>query len=467
MAAKKNSGKDKKEEILDGQTALEGFAVKDAPSEETEKPKRGRPKKTTKSETASTAEEKSPESEKPKQSKTKKSVKEETDTAKKTSDKKSSKKSSKADAKADTKDAEEKSPESEKPKQSKTKKSAKEESDTAKKTSDKKSSKKSNKAEAKSDTKEAKEKPPETEKPKQSKTKKSAKEETDTAKKTSDKKSSKKSSKADAKADTKDAEEKPPESEKPKRGRPKKTAESDTKKDTLDEKPSKKSKKGYMDLQKEEDKPFEDILVDIENQLKELDSISKTKISGDEDKSPDKPVEKITDDKEKETKKTQSKKSGKIKLEPTEHENIYVFNFETSADVTGEVPEAPVNKEERERPQNYISYEDGGITDEYSDIVQGALDEDYDDGTKSDDSYVKPLPRIASIFIPTQTDSVFEIIRKGFVVICMIILTVSMVVLFKSTKQPRSRDDVGANFVTKYVNSYSVNQDKLQSTDNG
>ena len=97
--------------------------------------------------------------------------------------------------------------------------------------------------------------------------------------------------------------------------------------------------------------------------------------------------------------------------------------------------------------------------------MEEAEPKDLDDGTEPVNTELKGIPKVLSLFVPTQSDGLSEIIRKGLLVICFVIIIVSVVVLVKSTKQPAGEDDIGSNFVTRYVYSYQINRN--QSTENG
>lgn len=70
--------------------------------------------------------------------------------------------------------------------------------------------------------------------------------------------------------------------------------------------------------------------------------------------------------------------------------------------------------------------------------------------------------QIATWFIPTQGDGMNEILRKGLVIICLVVLIFSMGVLFKTTRLEKkvSEKNAGTYFVNKYVTSYEIYKDK-------
>jgi len=74
----------------------------------------------------------------------------------------------------------------------------------------------------------------------------------------------------------------------------------------------------------------------------------------------------------------------------------------------------------------------------------------------------KNLSKVLSWFIPTHGDEMTEILRKGLVIICIVVLIFSMGVLLKSTRLEKkaSEKNAGTYFVNKYVTSYEIYNDK-------
>lgn len=70
--------------------------------------------------------------------------------------------------------------------------------------------------------------------------------------------------------------------------------------------------------------------------------------------------------------------------------------------------------------------------------------------------------KILSYIIPTQNDGMTEVIRKGIVIICIVVLLFSMGILIRSThlQKKASKENAGNYFVKKYVYSYDINKDK-------
>lgn len=87
-----------------------------------------------------------------------------------------------------------------------------------------------------------------------------------------------------------------------------------------------------------------------------------------------------------------------------------------------------------------------------------ATKRDFNDGAKAVKNATKELPKVLAWFIPTQNDKMEELIRKGLVIICMIVLIFSMGILIKSThlEKKASEDNAGSQFVNKYVYSYEI-----------
>lgn len=87
-----------------------------------------------------------------------------------------------------------------------------------------------------------------------------------------------------------------------------------------------------------------------------------------------------------------------------------------------------------------------------------AKERDFSDGAKAVQSASTELPKFLAWFIPTQNDKMDEIIRKGLVIICIIVLIFSMGILIKSThlEKKASDDNAGSQFVNKYVYSYEI-----------
>ena len=87
-----------------------------------------------------------------------------------------------------------------------------------------------------------------------------------------------------------------------------------------------------------------------------------------------------------------------------------------------------------------------------------ATKRDFSDGAKAVKNATKDLPKVLAWFIPTQNDKMEELIRKGLVIICIIVLIFSMGILIKSTRLEKkaSEDNAGSQFVNKYVYSYEI-----------
>ena len=74
------------------------------------------------------------------------------------------------------------------------------------------------------------------------------------------------------------------------------------------------------------------------------------------------------------------------------------------------------------------------------------------------DAHIKPLPRFLAHFVPVQGDGVGEIIRKGFVVICVVLLLVSMGILIDSTrKDDEGTDKSNENELNSYSENFAIN----------
>ncbi len=74
------------------------------------------------------------------------------------------------------------------------------------------------------------------------------------------------------------------------------------------------------------------------------------------------------------------------------------------------------------------------------------------------DAHIKPLPRFLAHFVPVQGDGVGEIIRKGFVVICVVLLLVSMGILIDSTrKDDGGTDKSNENELNSYSENFAIN----------
>lgn len=87
-----------------------------------------------------------------------------------------------------------------------------------------------------------------------------------------------------------------------------------------------------------------------------------------------------------------------------------------------------------------------------------ATKRDFSDGAKAVKNATKDLPKVLAWFIPTQNDKMEELVRKGLVIICIIVLIFSMGILIKSThlEKKASEDNAGSQFVNKYVYSYEI-----------
>ncbi len=87
-----------------------------------------------------------------------------------------------------------------------------------------------------------------------------------------------------------------------------------------------------------------------------------------------------------------------------------------------------------------------------------ATKRDFSDGAKAVKNATKDLPKVLAWFVPTQNDKMEELVRKGLVIICIIVLIFSMGILIKSThlEKKASEDNAGSQFVNKYVYSYEI-----------
>ncbi len=86
-----------------------------------------------------------------------------------------------------------------------------------------------------------------------------------------------------------------------------------------------------------------------------------------------------------------------------------------------------------------------------------ALEEDI--GARPADAGIKPLPRFLAHFVPVQGDGIAEIIRKGFIVICVVLLFVSMGSLIDSTrKEDMKSDESGKNSLNSYSDKFAINE---------
>lgn len=75
------------------------------------------------------------------------------------------------------------------------------------------------------------------------------------------------------------------------------------------------------------------------------------------------------------------------------------------------------------------------------------------------DSHIKPLPKFLAHFVPVQGDGVGEIIRKGFIVICIVLLLVSMGVLIDSTRDGGKKSDESAkDTLNGYADNFAINK---------
>lgn len=92
---------------------------------------------------------------------------------------------------------------------------------------------------------------------------------------------------------------------------------------------------------------------------------------------------------------------------------------------------------------------------------KAANSKDWNDGARPVRKN-KNLSKFLSWIIPTHGDEMTEIIRKGLVIICIVVLIFSMGILFKSTRLEKkaSEKNAGTYFVNKYVQSYDIYKDK-------
>ncbi len=94
---------------------------------------------------------------------------------------------------------------------------------------------------------------------------------------------------------------------------------------------------------------------------------------------------------------------------------------------------------------------------EVVEAVDGKAEEVDEIIHKPADVHIKPLPLFLSWFVPVQGDSVWEIIRKGLVVICSVLLVVSMAVLINSTHKPEKKPD-DKNALDGYADEFVINE---------
>lgn len=96
-----------------------------------------------------------------------------------------------------------------------------------------------------------------------------------------------------------------------------------------------------------------------------------------------------------------------------------------------------------------------------------ATKRDFNDGARKV-SENKTLSKVLTWIIPTHTDGMTEVIRKGIVIICIVVLIFSMGILIRSTRLEKkaSKENAGNYFVTKYVYSYDIYQDSKSGKEN-
>ncbi|MBQ1895982.1 MAG: hypothetical protein II162_04130 [Clostridia bacterium] len=92
---------------------------------------------------------------------------------------------------------------------------------------------------------------------------------------------------------------------------------------------------------------------------------------------------------------------------------------------------------------------------------------DFNDGAKRVTEN-KTLSKILTWIIPTHTDSMTEVIRKGIVIICIVVLIFSMGILIRSTRLEKKagKENAGDYFVKKYVYSYDIYKDSNSGKEN-
>jgi len=80
----------------------------------------------------------------------------------------------------------------------------------------------------------------------------------------------------------------------------------------------------------------------------------------------------------------------------------------------------------------------------------------------------RTLSKILTWIIPTHTDSMTEVIRKGIVIICIVVLIFSMGILIRSTRLEKKagKENAGDYFVKKYVYSYDIYKDSKSGKEN-
>jgi hypothetical protein len=80
----------------------------------------------------------------------------------------------------------------------------------------------------------------------------------------------------------------------------------------------------------------------------------------------------------------------------------------------------------------------------------------------------KTLSKVLTWIIPTHTDSMTEVIRKGIVIICIVVLIFSMGILIRSTRLEKKagKENAGDYFVKKYVYSYDIYKDSQSGKEN-
>lgn len=143
--------------------------------------------------------------------------------------------------------------------------------------------------------------------------------------------------------------------------------------------------------------------------------------------------------------KVEPKKLAKEKASPSLEKEAVIAPPKAKKQMPKKVPplEKPVEREEIKNP--YVN-------------KKPAKKRDFNDGAKAVKNATKELPKVLAWFIPTQNDKMEELIRKGLVIICIIVLIFSMGILIKSThlEKKASEDNAGSQFVNKYVYSYEI-----------
>lgn len=336
--------------------------------------------------------------------------------------------------------------------------------------------------------------------------------------------------KADKKADGSSKKEASKTPKPSKESKPKEAATHSKEKATK-EKPSKASEpkaekktnsKGYLDSLEDKKKLLDEAFADIENQLKELnvekDAEPKKKAEPKKEAKPEpkkveKPVKEVPVEETKKVPETKvEEKSGKEQL-PEKQNKAEEKPVEDKKPVKSEPPKKEqarkkpaAGKSEKSKEQKKTQAEgpkaglkkpeevelsktgkmkekiiylpatgklsdvQGEDTDDFIEVIDHpTLSAPKNDGPTAD-AHIKPLPKIVSRFVPVQGDGVTEIIRKGFVVICTVLLLVCLGVLISGNIGKEIPEGSESSFIDNYVTKYvlsekpdSVPNDMLES----